>query len=95
MATFFERLGRKVLIPTNKRGILGLFSSLVSNQTVTIQVGYYDISFDALKYASCNSSCTDNANWTTMRVDNLGAGQFASLAVDSKARPALSYSAER
>lgn len=75
-------------------GTVGLFSSLIHDEADALQIGYYELSFDALKYAFCQTSCSDSFNWRTMTVDNPGAGRFASLAVTSNNSPAISYWAE-
>ncbi len=69
---------------------IGEYASLALDG-VKNKVAYYNESSKDLKYAECDSDCTNNANWSSVTIDSSGdVGTFTSLALDS-GKPRISY----
>jgi len=71
-------------------GDVGRYASLVFDNGKP-RISYYDNSNKDLKYASCDSNCTQASSWTIVAVDSAGdVGKFGFLALDS-GKPRISY----
>ncbi|MEE9571656.1 MAG: FG-GAP-like repeat-containing protein, partial [Candidatus Neomarinimicrobiota bacterium] len=56
------------------------------------RISYFDVTNSNLRYAYCDTSCGNPANWTTVTVDNTAwVGMETSLALDSSGNPRISY----
>ncbi len=77
-------------ITVESSGDVGQYTSLALDDGKP-RISYYDLSNKNLKYAFCDSDCTNVVNWTTITIDSSGdVGQFTSIALDGS-NPRITY----
>lgn len=85
-----DQSGNWTTITVDSSGDVGQFTSLAMSENKP-RVAYYDEGNKDLKYAFCDSSCTNPSNWTTVTIDSSNdVGQYTSLALDND-KPRITY----
>ncbi|MBI5236770.1 MAG: hypothetical protein HY886_11070 [Deltaproteobacteria bacterium] len=80
-------------IAIDNAGDVGRYTSLALDPTTGApRISYYDYTNQTLKYAYCDASCSNPANWTLVTIDGTAdRGRFTSLVLTAAGLPRISY----
>jgi len=79
-------------ISVDTTGNVGYYTSLAIDSNDAVHISYRDTTNQALKYATCASSCSSAVSWTTTSVDTTAnVGAYTSIAIDSNDAVHISY----
>ncbi len=88
-----DQAGNWTKITIDSSGDVGSYSSLaISASGALARISYFEEGDKDLKYAQCDSNCTNPANWSTVIVDSASdVGLYTSIVIDGSGNPRISY----